>query len=65
MTVNMTATTWALRHAERLLEALSYLAAAAEDGGQASELHLYTLRSWTVELLHEVGGFDEVIARCE
>jgi hypothetical protein len=49
--------------ANRLLITLSYLIRAVEDGGAATETHLNALLEWTVELLHELGGFEEVLAQ--
>lgn len=51
----------AAEQAHLLLLTLTYLAIATEEGGQVSGLHLHCLLDGAVELLHELGGFEDVL----
>jgi len=51
----------AINRAGQLLSALMHLARAIDDGGQASSLHMTYMVDLTVELLQELGGFEEIL----
>ena len=52
----------ARKSAGELLATIAYLLQATREGGAASELHLEALRECAIDLLVELGGFEEVIA---
>jgi hypothetical protein len=55
----------ARKSARDLLVTIAYLLQATREGGAASELHLEALRECAIDLLVELGGFEDVIAANE